>query len=635
MIERLANLPRKTRFSITVLADLVIIVFSIWAAFSLRLEELIALNGKWWPLFATAPLIIIPVFIRSGLYRAVITQFSLHTVRAIVQATLLGVLLWAVFAWLLGIPGFPRSVPLIGWLVLFVLTFQIRFIMYALFLVRRRRAGARKIALYGTTHESIQLAFMLQNDPVYEPVCFVDEGPNLHGSEIAGLRIYPLAQLAGLIEKHGIKDVLVSITSRDAEARRQVLDSLSAYPVRVRIIPPVTEVVGEPLRIDRFQHVQIEELLGRQKVHPDRSLLERSTTGRRVVVTGAGGSIGAQLCRRILPLEPEVIVLVEQSEHALFEIHRELELLLQASDETPKAANGGGTVIPCLGSVEDADFIADVCKRHSPDIIYHAAAYKHVPMVERNVIAGIRNNVVGTRIAAEAAARFGVRHFVLVSTDKAVRPISVMGASKHIAEMMLQVFAQRHEQTCFCTVRFGNVLGSSGSVMPIFRDQIRRGGAVTVTDPRAERYFMTLEEAAELVIQAGALAASGDIFLLDMGQPVKIVDIAKKMINLSGLQLKDGNAGLDGDIEIAYTGLRAGERLHERLYAGAEPAATTHPKIMRAQEPAPDAEQFAGTLRAIESMLEARDTGGLMKLFAQLMPGFDGAQEGRDAAGGR
>ncbi len=618
MIEKLASSSRSIRLLIMVATDIFIGVFSIWIAFSLRFEEFIALDGKWWPLFAAIPLITTPIFIRTGLYRAVIRHFSLHSVKAIVIATSVSIGLWGFVALASGIQGFPRSVILIGWLALFVLTFLTRFIMHATFVVYRQNAGAHAVAIYGTGQSAIQIAATLRSASSYTPVCFIGGDLTMYGREIAGLRVYPLERLGELIAKYRIRDFLITDDVGN-EDRRTLLNFLSVHPVRVVNIPSVSELVNRPLELDRFGHVQIEELLGRQKVAPDQELLESGTTGRRVLVTGAGGSIGAQLCRRIFSLNPEVIVLVEQSEYALFEIHRQLRQIGAGgkADSVPQ-------IVACLGSAEDSDFMADNVVKHSIDIIYHAAAYKHVPLLESNILAAIRNNAIGTTNAARVAVEKQVKRFVLVSTDKAVNPISFMGASKRLAEIAVQALAQRYQDTCFAIVRFGNVLGSSGSVVPIFREQIQKGEAVTVTDSQAERYFMTIEEATDLIIQAGAMADSGDIFLLDMGQPVKIVDVARKMIHLSGLRLKNDNPNGEGDIEIRYTGLRPGEKLHESLYSDTRPAKTYHPKIMRdIQQATLNYDDFMATLGRIESMLEARDIEGLKHLFAKLMPGFD------------
>lgn len=617
MIERLANFPRPMRLMITMATDIFISVFSIWVAFSLRFEEFVALDGKWWVLFLIIPLITMPIFIRIGLYRAVIRHFSLHSVKAIVVATSVSIGLWGFVALMSGIQGFPRSVILIGWLALFVLTFLTRFIMYALFVVYRQKAASHAVAIYGTGQSAIQMASTLRSASTYTPVCFVGGDATMYGREIAGLRVYPLERLGELIEKYKIRDFLV-IDGEGSEKRRALLNSLSVHPVRVVSIPSVSEIVNRPLELNRFDYVQIEELLGRQKVAPNQGLLESGTTARRVLVTGAGGSIGAQLCHRIFSLRPEVIVLLEQSEYALFEVHRRLRQM-----GAGKKSGVSPQIIACLGSVEDSKFVADSIAGHAIDIIYHAAAYKHVPLLESNILASVKNNVIGTVNVARAAAEKEVKHFVLVSTDKAVNPISFMGASKRVAEMAVQALAQRYQNTCFAIVRFGNVLGSSGSVVPIFREQIQKGEAVTVTDPEAERYFMTIEEAAELVIQAGAMADSGDIFLLDMGQSVKIVDVARKMIHLSGLRLKNDSPDGEGDIEIHYTGLRPGEKLYESLYSDTHPVKTYHPKIMRdIQQARLSYNHFESILGKIKSMLETRDTEGLRHLFTELMPGF-------------
>lgn len=620
MLNWLAHLPRTAKRLVTAAADSVISVFSLWAALSLRLEQWVPLDGRWWPLFVAAPLTAIPVFIRTGLYRAVVRHFSLEAIGTVALAVTLAIALWGVAALFLDIRELPRSVILIVWFIFFTLTLGSRVVMHRLLLARPAQLAQTPVAIYGAGDEGAQLARMLMaSDTGYRPEFFVDENDDLQGGEIAGLRVVApdeLARLAGRIE-----EVLVTAFADDAggDERLRVLNFLGTHPVRTKVLPPMKEWVAGRVNLDRIHRVEIEDLLGREPVPPDRALLEAGVRGRCVLVTGAGGSIGSQLCEQLLALEAGRLLLVEQSEYALFAVQQRLAAL--AAPDAPRAATD---IVPLLGSVEDAGFIAEVFDAWPVDTVYHAAAYKHVPIVEGNLIAGVRNNVLGTRVVAEAAKAASAGRFVLISTDKAVRPASVMGASKRLAEMLLQSLAGLGGGTCFSMVRFGNVLGSSGSVIPLFRGQIDRREAVTVTHPDAERYFMTLREAAELVIQAGMLANSGDVLLLDMGKPVKIAEVARKMIYLSGLRAS-GRDNEQSDIEIRYTGLRPGEKLREELLTGGA-AATSHPKIMRALEPCPDWPRMEAVLQSVERAIEARDAPGLRRLLAREVPSYGGGE---------
>lgn len=626
MLTWLAHLPRTAKRLVTAAADSVISVFSLWAALSLRLEQWVPLDGRWWPLFVAAPLTAIPVFIRTGLYRAVVRHFSLEAIGAVALAVTLAVALWGVAALFLDIRELPRSVILIVWFIFFTLTLGSRLVMHRLLLARPAQLAQTPVAIYGAGDEGAQLARMLMaSDTGYRPEFFIDENNDLQGGEIAGLRVVApdeLARLAGRIE-----EVLVTAFADDADGdeRLRVLNFLGTHPVRTKVLPPMKEWVAGRVHLDRIHRVEIEDLLGREPVPPDRALLEAGVRGRCVLVTGAGGSIGSQLCEQLLALEAGRLLLIEQSEYALFAVQQRLAALASPdAPGTPDAPRAATDIVPLLGSVEDAGFIAEVFDAWPVDTVYHAAAYKHVPIVEGNLIAGVRNNVLGTRVVAEAAKAASAGRFVLISTDKAVRPASVMGASKRLAEMLLQSLAGLGGGTCFSMVRFGNVLGSSGSVIPLFRGQIDRREAVTVTHPDAERYFMTLREAAELVIQAGMLANSGDVLLLDMGKPVKIAEVARKMIYLSGLRAS-GRDDEQSDIEIRYTGLRPGEKLREELLTGGAET-TSHPKIMRALEPCPDWPRMEAVLQSVEQAIEARDAPGLRRLLAREVPSCGGGE---------
>lgn len=610
MIEQLAGLPRKTRLLITILVDIFISIFAVWLALTLRFEELVALNSQWMYLSAIAPILTIPIFVRVGLYRSLIRHFSLHVVWVIIVATMLSMMMWGLIAWQLEQPYFPRSVALIAWLVLFVLTFFTRFVMHALFMIHRKEEATNKVAIYGTDSRSIQMAPMLEHDPHYTLVGFISDDSNVFGKQIEGVKVHRATAIETLIEKDGLEYILLS-RSNNAQFKKR-LEFLADYPVKLRAIESLSDAVSAPPSLKQLEDIGIEELLGRSEVEPNRQLLKQGAHGRCVMMTGAGGSIGSQLCRHILALRPRKLLLLEQSEHALFTIYQ--ELLEYCEAHSIELA----TVVTLLGSVEDAAFVREAMQKYKVDIVYHAAAYKHVSLVENNSLAGIRNNILGTKVVATAAGEQGVKHFVLISTDKAVEPANVMGASKNAAEKIIQTLATRHLKTCFCAVRFGNVLGSSGSVVPIFRDQISRGVSLTVTDPLVERYFMSISEATELVVQAGAMANSGDIFLLDMGDPIKIDEVAKKMIHLSGLSLKDDN-NPTGDIAIDYIGLRPGEKLYEKLYLGDTPSVTQHPKIMWVTEPVPDYDSFMELIDQIETAIKERQSETAIRLLSKVL----------------
>ena len=612
MLTWLARLPRAAKRTVLVAADSTISAFSLWAALSLRFEQWVPPTDKWWPLLLAAPLAAIPVFVRSGLYRAVIRRLTLEVVGRVAVAASLAVALWGIAALLLAIPGLPRSVVLIYGFILFTLIVGSRLVAYRLFLLHPRHLPQTPVAIYGAGAEGMQLALVLMNsDSGRRPRFFVDENEDLQGREVAGLPVYPPKELARLVKRGEVEEMLVTAFADDADRRLRVLDFLSAYPLRTKVLPPMQEWVRDGMDPGGLHRIEIEDLLGRKPVAPDRALLEEGVRGRCIVVTGAGGSIGSQLCEQLLELGVGRLVLVEQSEYALFEIGKRLDQM---------AGAGATEVVARLGSIEDAAFVRDVFAARPVDVVYHAAAYKHVSLVEDNVIAGVANNVFGTRTVAVAARAAAVGRFVLISTDKAVRPASVMGASKRLAEMVLQTMAQEPGAPCFSVVRFGNVMGSSGSVIPLFREQIDRRLEVTVTHPEAKRYFMTVREAAELVIQAGMLAASGDVFVLDMGKPVKIAEVARKMIYLSGLRAREHDDE-PGDISIRYTGLRPGEKLREELLSsGAE--TTLHPKILRAREPCPQARQLESLLQQFERALEERDAGRLRRLLAQAIPSY-------------
>lgn len=572
------NRPRTTKRIVSIVIDYLVVMFALWLAYSLRLSTFyIPPSGQWW-LFLISPVIAIPIFIKLGLYRAIVRYIGLDVMWTIFKAVALFTMIFATVVVLAGSAAglVPRTVYIINALLLFVLLGGLR--VYARWLFTNRHGAADKmltayippVLVYGAGQAGAQLATLLRMGRQLRPVAFIDDEPTLYKQQINGLNVYRPRDLLQLIERHKVRDVLLAMPSASRSRRNAVLRSLEDFPVHVRTLPDLTDIAEGKLEVSDIQEVDIADLLGRESVAPDPELLHANITAKTVMVTGAGGSIGAELCRQIIKLNPTRLIMFEISEFALYQVEQEL----QAQTTVP--------IVAILGSVLDCFRLKAVCRTFSVQTIYHAAAYKHVPIVEKNITEGIRNNIFGTLQCAQAAIATQVETFVLISTDKAVRPTNTMGASKRFAELVCQALAET-TATRFTMVRFGNVLGSSGSVVPLFRKQIFQGGPVTVTHPEIIRFFMTIPEAAELVIQAGAMGQGGDVFVLDMGVAVKIVDLAQRMIHLSGFTVKD-DALPEGDIEILFTGLRPGEKLYEELLIGENASPTQHSKIMRAQE---------------------------------------------------
>ncbi|WP_369600004.1 nucleoside-diphosphate sugar epimerase/dehydratase [Hahella sp. SMD15-11] len=613
----LFELPRPKKRLISVAADTVLLSLALWMAFTLRLGEVFlpAETGFWlgWLVTLSSSLL---VFVRLGLYRAVIRYMGEHVLFTVLAGTTLSAVILSVVGDVLQAFQLPRSVPVIYW------AFATLFVGGTRYLVRyyvHQAASKEKtrVVVYGAGVSGRRLANALQSGPEYSVVAFVDDDPAKQGTVVCGHRVYAPAGLKQLMEDRGAELVLLALGHASRGQRRLVLRYLEQQSIRVMTIPDIDDIMSGRARIEEVRDIDIEDLLGRDPVAPDPALLGQGITGKNVMVTGAGGSIGSELCRQILRLRPRTLVLFELSEYALYAIEKELE----AQDEAPQVR-----IVAVLGSVQHQRRLESVMQAFEIDTVYHAAAYKHVPLVEHNIIEGIRNNVFGTWFAAEAAIRSGVEKFVLISTDKAVRPTNVMGASKRCAELVLQALAQRQHNTKFAMVRFGNVLGSSGSVVPLFREQIRSGGPVTVTHPDIIRYFMTIPEASQLVLQAGAMGGEGEVFVLDMGEPVRIADLAAKMIHLMGLEPRT-EANPDGDIEIVYTGLRPGEKLYEELLIGDNPTGTDHPRILKAQEvslPWPEVERL---LKRLDLACHAFDCGMIRQLLLDAPLGYRPAND--------
>jgi FlaA1/EpsC-like NDP-sugar epimerase len=494
-----------------------------------------------------------------------------------------------------------------------------------LYLSQINKSKLPQVLIYGAGSAGRQLASAMENSFEMRVVGFLDDDDRLQGNVLNGLPILNPSDLDEVLVEMPVTDVLLALPSVSRQRRNEILKSLSAHKLSVRTLPHLSDIASGRITVNDLRELDIDDLLGREPVKPNGLLLNRNTHGKTVLVTGAGGSIGSELCRQILSTLPQKLLLVDMSEFALYQIHQELQTQL----ETHTAEGEAIELIPLLASVCDAVRMNDIMATWKPQTVYHAAAYKHVPLVEHNPSEGVRNNVLGTRVCAEVAATHGVHNFVLISTDKAVRPTNVMGASKRLSEMVLQALAQHHSiqaTTTFSMVRFGNVLGSSGSVVPLFRDQIKSGGPITLTHADITRYFMTIPEAAQLVIQAGAMGTGGDVFVLDMGQPVRIFDLAKRMVELSGLVLKD-ELHLDGDIEIAITGLRPGEKLFEELLIGDNPQPTQHPRIMKANEDFMPWHKLQLQLDEINMAVQTNDVPKIRGLLQSLVPGYQPSDE--------
>ena len=572
--ERVIRLPRARKRAIMLASDSLFVPAALWSALALKLEGLPeGLGASPWLYFA-ALVTSIPIFVRLGLYRAVVRFIGAQAIVAVTAGVTASVVVLAVINAVLPGDGIPLKALLIYWALALVYVGGTRIL--ARNLMNLRPVGAERVVVYGAGAAGAQAVSALRSGGSYDPVAFIDDDPSLHRSAVAGIDVYGPGALRMLIEEESVRVVLLALPSQSRRRRQEILKLLEPYPVRVMTVPDIADIVAGSARVEDMRDVDASDLLGRDSVPPDERLFDACIRDKVVMVTGAGGSIGSELCRQIAHLRPRRVVLFEMSELALYQVDRELRAVMERDRLEFE-------LISLLGNAHHKYRVREILQAYGVQTVYHAAAYKHLPIVEQNVIEGIHNNVISTWYTAEAALECGIENFVLVSTDKAVNPSNVMGATKRLAEIVLQGLNQRGGRTKFCMVRFGNVLESSGSVVPLFREQIRRGGPVTVTHPDVIRYFMTIPEASQLVLQAGAMAKGGDVFVLDMGKPIRIADLARRMDNLAGLTVRD-EARPDGDIEIRFTGLRPAEKLYEELLIGNNVSGTGHPMIMRAME---------------------------------------------------
>ncbi|NWD77177.1 polysaccharide biosynthesis protein [Pseudomonas gingeri] len=639
----LVGLPRRKKRVLQVLTDITMVWAALWMAFVVRLGVGDLINPftqhRW--LFIAAPVVAIPLFIRFGLYRAVMRYFGNDALITIVKAVSLSALILGVVVYVYSNHQavVPRSIIFNYWWLSLVMVGGLRLAMRQYFLgdwfgtaqhmpFANRDDGLPKVAIYGAGSAGNQLVAALRMGRAMRPVAFIDDDSGIADRNIAGLQVYKPKHIQQMIDVTGAQEILLAIPSSSRGRRREILALLEGYPLHVRSVPGFMDLASGRVKVDDIQEVDIADLLGRDTVPAQEELLERCITGRSVLVTGAGGSIGSELCRQILALRPRTLLLYEHSEFNLYSILCELEQRLERESLSVR-------LLPILGSVRNQDKLLSVMKTWHVETVYHAAAYKHVPMVEHNIAEGVLNNVIGTLNTAQAALKAGVANFVLISTDKAVRPTNVMGSTKRLAEMTLQALSRELapalfgdkanvssvNKTRFTMVRFGNVLGSSGSVIPLFHKQIKTGGPLTVTHPKITRYFMTIPEAAQLVIQAGSMGQGGDVFVLDMGEPVRIVELAEKMIHLSGLSVRT-EKNPHGDIAIEFTGLRPGEKLYEELLIGDNVAATQHPMIMSAHEDMLSWEALKSRLHELMFAVESDDYVRVRQVLRDTVSGY-------------
>jgi FlaA1/EpsC-like NDP-sugar epimerase len=624
--------PRPAKVLAVMLVDAALALLATWAAFSLRLDVLHFPRGDERGVYALAPILAIPIFVRLGLYRAIFRYTGSAAMVATAQAiTLYGALLFVLLLWL-RLPDVPRSVGLLQPLLFLLLVASsravVRFWLADTGFVKGANPTGR-LLIYGADGPGIQTAEAIVRTGQFKLLGFVDDDPVKVGRNVNGAPVIAPAQIPEFVHSRHVTDILLALPNSTRKRRNAIIGTLQGLPVHIRTIPGLAELASGRVAVQDFRELDIEDLLGRDPVSPDPQLLARNLAGKIVAVTGAGGSIGSELCRQILAEKPATLLLIEHGEFALYAIHRELEALCIQRELQVE-------LVPLLASVNDGERMGQIFRVYAPATVYHAAAYKHVPLVEHNPGQGIINNVFGTLSVARAAMENRASHFVLVSTDKAVRPTNVMGASKRVAELVLQALAASPSvsfngggvssivpnRTCFSMVRFGNVLDSSGSVVPLFRQQLGNGGPLTVTDARVTRYFMTIAEAAQLVLQAGAMAHGGDVFVLDMGEPVRIVDLARRMVELSGHSVRD-DLHPDGDVEIVITGLRPGEKLYEELLIGDNPEGTSHPRIMKAREdfvPWPD---LSASLADLWAATQINDVERQREILRTLVHGYE------------
>lgn len=612
-------LSRTVRQMLMMLADSVMLALALWLSFALLGVDFFNRPDSAYGFFVLANIASVLVFLRIGLYRAILLYMGVQSGFIVLQGVTVSTVVLAMTAiFFVSSESYDNSIFPIYWMIALVFIGGSRFVAkVALQNLIQNFRPKEPVIIYGAGSSGMQLVAALQNGDQYLPVAFVDDSRGLIGSTVHGIRVYSPGALFELIENFSVRQILLAIPSATHAERKEILNRLEHLPVHVKTVPDLFDMVSGKVGVDEVRDIDIEDLLGRDIVPPNPKLMGACISGCSVLVTGAAGSIGSELCRQILQLRPARLVLLDSSEYGLYTIENELR------EEMSAFENGNQMeLIALLGNVCNSSLMEHVMRRFAVETVYHVAAYKQVPMVESNIIEGVQNNIFGTLISAQAAEKTGVRNFVFISTDKAVRPTNFMGATKRFAEQILQAMAYNKSSTRFSMVRFGNVLGSSGSVVPLFRRQISMGGPVTVTHPEVTRYFMTVQEAAQLVIQAGAMAKGGDVFVLDMHEPIRIVDLAKKMVHLMGYDVKDENS-YKGDIAIEYTGLRPGEKLFEELLIGESVTGTEHPKIMRAEEDALSLTELEVLTHRLQAACKRMDLHQIREILMLAVDGFE------------
>ncbi len=654
--DRLLGLPRYAKRGIALVIDVFLIGLTVWLAFQLRLglQSPVPLDAVFWTTAILACAFALPIFVRSGLYRAIFRYSGLSAMLVLTRALLIYGLLFAGVFTVWGVDGVPPAVGILQPMLLVLMMGGLRTVVRFWLGEYQRLRGQRKdiplVLIYGAGSAGRQLASAIGHSRQMRVVGYLDDDAGLQGNQLNGYTVFNPAKLQAVLGETKATQVLLALPTVSRTRRNAILETLKPFSVAVRTLPELSDIASGKVALSDLRELDIDDLLGREPVRPNGLLLHLNTSQKTVLVTGAGGSIGSELCRQILNTRPQRLLLLDMSEFALYQIHQELVGLTSGvSTPAPDQDTGdiapvetaqktaqvpGLEIVPLLASVCDEVRMHEIMNTWQPHTVYHAAAYKHVPLVEHNPAEGLRNNVWGTKVCAEAAARNGVRNFVLISTDKAVRPTNIMGATKRLAEMVLQglselnpaVLAQGGDppraRTTFSMVRFGNVLGSSGSVVPLFRQQIRQGGPLTITHPEITRFFMTIPEAAQLVIQAGAMATGGDVFVLDMGQSVRIIELARRMVELSGLTIKDENHP-EGDIELQLTGLRPGEKLYEELLIGHNPKPTQHSRIMKAHEAFMPWPQLEEQLNALSIAMSVNDVPVIRGLLQSVVDDYE------------
>ena len=607
------NLSRYYKQILMIISDQLVVLFALSLAFVLRFgdfnEPLHYMQTNWW-LFLLLIVITTFFFIRSGLYRAVLKYIGFKLIIQIFRATTLSCLFVILFLFFYDPNQFPRSILLTFWFISNVLLVISRFLFKGiLYSWDSFKLDRKNILIYGAGKAGAQISESLKKTNDYNVVGFIDDDKSKISTIVNSIEVFGFDEINNLIENKSVKSLILAIPSARINQRQEILKKLSRYPLEVRSLPNLDDIENDLVTLEQIKFVEVDDILGREIVLPKKELLRKNIYDKNILITGAGGSIGSELSRQIKNLQPSKIILLDNSEYNLYNIHHELTI------------TNGVEVVPVLSTVTNYKQIFDVIKQHNIHTIYHAAAYKHVPMVELNVVSGVYNNVIGTFNVAKAAKELEVENMVLISTDKAVRPTNVMGASKRLSEFILQAYADQVSPTCFSMVRFGNVIDSAGSVVPLFRNQIKKGGPVTVTHRNITRYFMSIPEAVQLVLQAGSMAKGGDVFVLDMGDPIKILDLAYRMIHLSGLKPIDNN-NPDGDIKIKFTGLRPGEKLYEELLIGDDVIQSKHPRIMQAREEKLSLEKVMDFIHKIKKSRDLQNENIIKDLLLENVKGY-------------